>query len=456
MAKIVVIGAGLTGISTAYHLEQKGFYDYKVFEKESNIGGLCRSVEQDGFTFDFTGHLLHTSDPYFRSLIEDVVGLENMHAIQRRSFVYSQHTFTPFPYQINLHGLPTQTIAECIEGFITRPKSSAAPKTFYQWVLQNFGAGFGKHFFFTYQKKIFAYDVRKITASWTGRFVPSTSLEQIIDGVIGNIADQQIGYNSQFLYPKQGGIITWVATLADQLLNPVYTNFCVDSIDVAEKIVHFTNGHAEAYDHLITTMPLDRLLGLIKEPSSTSMHKAADKLLCNSVVNFNLGVARENLSDKHWIYFPEEKYPFYRIGFPHNFAPAMAPQGCSSLYGEFAHIKKSGKVVDEQLKTSLATTKKLLNISEREILTERVIHIPHAYVIYDFWREKELPKLHKKLNEYQIFSIGRYGEWKYSSMQEAVLDGKKIAEQLLFIPATTTSFVEYLEHPIKERETVHE
>ncbi len=94
MAKIVIIGAGPTGLSAAYHLEKKGFYDYKIFEKESNTGGLCRSVTQDGFTFDYTGHLLHIGDAYFRSFIEDVVGMQNLNTIHRRSFIYSQNTYT--------------------------------------------------------------------------------------------------------------------------------------------------------------------------------------------------------------------------------------------------------------------------------------------------------------------------------------------------------------------------
>ncbi len=77
MAKFVIIGAGLTGLSAAYHLEKKGFTDYALFEKEPSIGGLCRSTVQDGFTFDFTGHLLHTSDTYFRSLLTELVGFDS-------------------------------------------------------------------------------------------------------------------------------------------------------------------------------------------------------------------------------------------------------------------------------------------------------------------------------------------------------------------------------------------
>ena len=69
MAKVIIIGAGLTGLSAAYHLEKKGFNDYLIVEKEDSPGGLCRSIKQDGFTFDYTGHLLHSNNAYFSEFL---------------------------------------------------------------------------------------------------------------------------------------------------------------------------------------------------------------------------------------------------------------------------------------------------------------------------------------------------------------------------------------------------
>lgn len=188
-------------------------------------------------------------------------------------------------------------------------------------------------------------------------------------------------------------------------------------------------------------MPLDHLLTKIKEKSTTRLTQQQKNLICNSVINFNLGVNRAYLSEKHWIYFPETKVPFYRIGFPHNFAASTVPIGCSSLYGEFAYVSKSKKYWNGKLNESLRSVKKLLAIHDQEVITEKIVHIPHAYVIYDFWREKNLPKLLTRLQEQDIYSIGRYGGWKYSSMQEAVLDGKKVADELVIMPATKAYFV---------------
>jgi protoporphyrinogen oxidase len=434
MSTIVIIGAGLTGLSTAYHLEQSSFFDYHFFEKEQNLGGLCRTIKQDGFTFDYTGHLLHISDPYFRSFIQNTIGFDQLHSIQRRSFIYSHNTYTHYPFQINLFGLPRRVITECITGYINRKTSIRKPKNFIQWVHKNFGTGFGNHFFFPFQKKLFAYDLRAISASWTGRFVPSTSLEQIIEGALYEPAASDVGYNAQFFYPKQDGIVAWLHTIAQHIKNPIHYAFCVKAIDMQKKIVHFTNGHSQAYDVLITTMPLDILLQVLIEKPTTFLKQALPYLRCNSVINFNLGINRPALTTKHWIYFPDPQFPFYRLGFPHNFAESNTPAGCSSLYGEFSFIRKPQSWTKTTLDTALAQTQKLFKIADQDIITKAIIYIPHAYVIYNQWRDQHIAALLNHLEENHIYSIGRYGAWKYASMQEAVLDGKKMADSITSTP----------------------
>jgi len=436
MAEIVILGAGLTGLSVAYHLEKKGFFDYKLFEKESSVGGLCRSVSQDGFIFDYTGHLLHVNDAYLKQFIESVVGFDQFNTIERRSAIYSQNCYTEYPYQINLHGLPAQTIIECIEGFIERPQIKKT-QTFYSWVLKNFGVGFARHFFFPYQQKIFDYDVKKLSSSWTGRFVPATSLNKILWGAFTPHRHEKIGYNSQFFYPRDGGIIRWVQKIADMLINPIMTHHTVQAVDLKHKIIFFTNGHYEQYKQLISTIPLDNLLGMIKE-STTTLYTARSHLRCASVINFNIGINKPSVSDNHWIYYPEKKYPFYRIGFSHNFSSSMAPHNCSSLYGEFSITKKRAILWETMINNSRAHAMKLFNFSHTDILTEKIIHIPHAYVIYNSWRDRNVPRILQQLQEQSLFSIGRYGAWKYSSMQEAVLDGKTLVDQLIIIPAQQT------------------
>ena len=127
-----------------------------------------------------------------------------------------------------------------------------------------------------------------------------------------------------------------------------------------QKYIGFANGHVETLIHSSTRCRL-MLFKNLKGTDSSLLAAAADNLRCNSVVNFNFGINRPDLSDKHWIYFPEKEYPFYRLGFGHNFSEHMTPPDCSSLYGEFAHLRSFGSIwVEKTLLMHSEKTKKLL------------------------------------------------------------------------------------------------
>ena len=440
MAKIIIIGAGLSGLSTAYHLEKKGFTDYLIVEKDQHVGGLCRSFKQDGFTFDITGHLLHASDPYFSSFLESLVG-DHVQNVHRNSCIFSHNMFTPYPYQINLSGLPTKTIVDCIEGFINRKSSIRQPKLFVDWVSKFFGQGFAKNFFVPYQRKLLQISPKKLSSSWVGRFVPQTSLRQLLVGALEQ-RDEKIGYNASFLYPRSGGINVMIEQLHKTINKPIVTRCGVTTIDLQNRVVCFDNGNIESFDIIVNTMPLDNLLKIINDTSSTNFTRAAQKLLCTSVACLNLGVSRLIGDKKHWIYYPEKQYPFYRAGFYHNFAKSNAPKDCSSLYVECAYRDKSERAVQTKLTAARKDIKKLFGLADKDIATEQILHIKHAYVIYDLWRDRNLQKLLDRLQQEGIYSIGRYGSWMYSSMQEAVLDGKRVAEKIVVLPARRATRVE--------------
>ena len=451
VAEIIIIGAGLTGLSAAYHLEKQGFFDYSIVEQETKAGGLLRSVEENGFTFDYTGHLIHINNPYFREFLEDVTNLANFNLITRNAAIFSHNVLTDYPFQINLHGLPTEVAVECIEGYVQRAQHIKHPKNFYQWVLKHFGTGFGKHFFFQFNGKLLSYDLTKVHADQLGRFFPSTDLRLIIKGTLEKNPPAGIGYNSSFYYPKQGGIEFLIQQLKKQVTKILNIEHRVCAIDTINKIVSYTNGRTETYKTIISTMPLSELLPLIKTSSKTVLHNASQKLVCNTVININLGFSVDNIGNYHWLYFPERHIPFYRMGFWHNLNPTSAPAGKTAVYGEVSYNPKKTSL--SQAKDITANTiKHMLNYLKLEphhVIAKKILTIKHAYVIYDAWRQKNLPILLTTLKELSIHSTGRYGGWKYSGMQEAVLDGKDAAQsslitlkkpQATIIPAQRASY----------------
>jgi protoporphyrinogen oxidase len=111
----LILGAGLSGLSAAYHLGAG--HDFLVLEKKGVPGGLCTSKEHRGFVFDQTGHWLHMRDAKVAQLVNTLLG-GDLAGITRDSYVFSHKTFTRYPFQSHTYGLPPRVIKECVEGFI--------------------------------------------------------------------------------------------------------------------------------------------------------------------------------------------------------------------------------------------------------------------------------------------------------------------------------------------------
>lgn len=439
MKTIVILGGGLAGLSTAWHLEKAG-YKYHLFEKESRVGGLTRSEIIEGFTFDFTGHLLHFKDQYVKDLILQLLG-ENINYVERSSWIFSKNVYTRYPFQTNTFGLPEEVVKECIIGFVeakygkngadlnkTVSKDAREDKTFEDWIYENFGRGIAKHFMIPYNQKLWTVHPRDLTCDWMGRFVPQTSLEQILDGALSD-QSKKIGYNAYFYYPLQGGIESLPRAFASSL-----SNIHVDSegceIDLKERMITFKNGEKIHYHKLISSIPLPRLVSMIK-PLPSQIRDSVRNLQYNSVFDINLGINR-NVSDKHWIYFPEPEYVFYRVGFPSNFSPFMAPEGTSSLYIEISYSDNKPldkKMAIERAKEDLIKAH-ILRDSDR-ILVEKCLDIKCAYVIYDRNHKSTVAQIKDFLRENDIYTIGRYGSWEYSGMEDAMLQGRDLANKII-------------------------
>ncbi len=428
--KIVILGAGLTGLSAAYHLEKsdRGSH-YQIFEKEDSAGGLCRSKRVDGFTFDYDGHLLHFKHEYARGLIKELLN-GNLVEHQRNSWVYSSGTYTRYPFQANLFGLAPTVAKECLLGFIgavNRKYISSNGKSFEEWIFQTFGQGISRHFMLPYNRKFWTVPLKELSCEWIDGFIPTPSLEEVIEGAVAE-SKRKYGYNTSFWYPKIGGI-QGVARAFSKRVKKIETSEAA-KIDLAGKEITFKDGRKVGYEKLISSIPLPELAKLIRSLPK-EIAGAFKVLKWTSIFNLNLGIDRKDLSDKHWIYFPDEEFIFFRAGFPHNFSSALAPPGKSSLYIEVSYsrdrpVQKETiiqRIIEDLQKADILTR-------EDKILVEDINDIKYGYVIYDKHRNTAVKNITDFLKQHQIFSLGRFGSWRYMSMEEAVLEGKKIAEVL--------------------------
>lgn len=425
--RIIILGAGLAGLSAAWHLKRKGS-GCLIFEKEKEIGGLCRSKKVNGFIFDCDGHLLHFKNTYTSNLIKTLLK-GNLLEHQRNAWVYSHSRYIPYPFQANLYGLPADIIKECLLGLIQANKNGVKGHkngiNFLSWIERTFGRGIAKHFMVPYNTKFWTVPPERLTCEWLDGFIPVPSLSEIIDGTIQE-SNRQFGYNARFWYPKKGGIAQLPQALANDIKN-IYTNCQVAEINPLKKEIKMVSGHKERFDYLISTLPLPEMAHLIKSlPNHIQL--LFRKLRWNSIFNLNLGVDKKDCSRRHWVYFPHQEPCFFRIGFYHNFSPSAAPAGKSALYVEVSYTRD--KPIEQvniikQIKKDLKALKILDN--DEDILVEEVNDIKYGYPIYNINYNTDRRKLLEFLSANDIISCGRFGSWRYMSMEDVILEGRNIA-----------------------------
>jgi len=427
--EIVILGAGLAGLSAAWHLQKK-CRSCSVFEKEEEVGGLCRSKVVNGYTFDYTGHLLHFRKQYTLDLVKRLLG-DNLRLHNKSAWVYSHDRFTRFPFQANLFGLPEAVVKECLLGLIRARSDGQLNKknpTFLEWIHHTFGEGIARHFMVPYNHKFWTVSPQKLNCEWFNNFIPVPSLGDTIQGTIAE-SRKSFGYNAVFWYPKRGGINLLPTKLAAGIRN-IHLNHKVANLDIKNKLIHFTGGGSKKYDQLIYTLPLPEM-NRLANPLPSGISASLKRLRYNSIFNINLGISKLGSPSKHWVYFPQKEFVFYRLGFPGSFSNRLLPKNTNSLYIEISYSKKKPLDKSGLMKQVLKNLTSLgLITSVKDIAVQDTNDIKYGYIIYDRNRAAALKRIVDFLGEKDIHCLGRYGSWRYLSMEDCLLEGKRISNAL--------------------------
>ena len=424
----LIIGAGLAGLSAAYHLKTS----YALFEKDSEIGGMARSAQKDGYIFDYDGHLLHFRNEYAFNLVSELLN-GNMAPHKRNSWIYSKGAFTRYPFQANFYGLPKSVVKDCLMDLIKARIPSVPPLNsngnFENWIMKTFGEGIANHFMLPYNRKFWTIEPREMTCEWLDGFVPVPNLEDTVTGAISDNT-KPYGYNSRFWYPVKGGISELVRGFSERVRN-IYVNKRAVTIDQYRREIIFEDSTIKKFKNLITTIPLPELSRLLVDMPPDVRH-AFSMLRWTSIFVLNLGIKSDNLSERHWVYYPEEDLIFYRVGFPTSFSMDVAPSQRVSIYAEIAYSDTKKIDKEKAMPKAIDDLKRCGIISEEsDIEVCLPIDIKYGYALYDSNRKHAVQLIKDYLERFGIYSIGRYGSWKYMSMEDVILEGKALAEKML-------------------------
>jgi UDP-galactopyranose mutase len=472
--RVVVIGAGPTGLSAAYHIGE----DCLLLEQHSTVGGWCRSIEDKGFTFDYAGHIMFSNDPYVKELYKFLLG-DNIHWQDREAWIYSKGVYTRYPFQGALYGLPPEVIAECIVGAVEArvgPLKDAQSSTsraaalgnspsackaesitdccadgiteshvplahparmrqegeaaanFEDFIYQVWGKGIAKHFALPYNRKLWAVPLSTMETSWLGGRVPLPDLAEMIQGALRPVG-KPMGPNARFGYPLRGGFQALMNGFLSHLRGTLKLDARVAQIIPSRRTLILGDGSVHRYERLISTMPLPVLVKMAGEEVPAPVRMAALRLRHVSVRCVNLGIGRGDVTEKHWIYYPESSV-FHRIFVQGNASPHCNPPGgfgltCEITYSPDKPLPCEGDALID-LCIEDAVRVGIIKADDR-IIARNMVDMPYAYVVYDHGRSQNVGIIREWARTEDIVLAGRYSEWEYYNSDHAFIAGRNAA-----------------------------
>ncbi len=452
MGKILIIGAGPTGIGAAYRLKELGYENFIVLESNSNPGGLSSSFQDDnGFTWDIGGHVQFSHYSYFDKAMEIALGKDGWFEHQRESWIWMCDRMIPYPLQYNIRFLPNDLLKKAISGLLKLNRNNISiPSNFKEWIDLTLGEGLRDIFMDPYNFKVWAYHTDKLSSSWVGERVAVIDIERVIYNIIDEKNDISWGPNNIFRFPMRGGTGAIWASLAN-FISPKHFiyNSTITSIDSTKNLI-YTKNDIYSYDHLLSTIPIDNLCNIVL-PKYDDIIRYSKQLLRSKshIVGIGLkGTIPDKLLKKCWIYFPENNCPFYRVTVFSNYSKYNVPYPDSgifwSLMAETSESSEkpviSSEIVDATIQGFLNTG---LILSKDQVVSRWYYSAQHGYPTPSVDRDYLLNRINDYLNEMNISSRGRFGSWKYevSNQDHSFMQGVEWVNFLLFdIPELTIRF----------------
>jgi len=317
------------------------------------------------------------------------------------------------------------------------------PQNFEEFIYKVWGRGIAKHFAIPYNRKLWTVPLTEMETSWLGGRVPLPDLEEIIEGALEPVG-KPMGPNARFGYPLKGGFQALMNGFLPHIKGPIELNADVVKISPSEHIIALADGRRFQYDSLISTMPLPELVRLIGDEAPAMVHEAAQGLKHISIRCVNIGVGRENITDKHWIYYPEDSI-FHRIFVQGNASPGCNPPGgfgltCEISYSPWKPLPVDGQRLVDRCVSDLIKVGLLK--PDDQILAANQVDMPYAYVVYDHAREQNVATVKAWMAEHDIVLSGRYSEWEYYNSDHAFLAGRKAAEAVRWMQPKKSALAE--------------
>ncbi|QTE40253.1 NAD(P)-binding protein [Mucilaginibacter gossypii] len=419
---VVILGAGIAGLSAGYHLNLKGVAN-TIYEKRERWGGLCDNFTVgNGFRFDHFVHLSFSTNEYVNDLFARSAEFQKHFPVSTN---YYKGSWLKHPAQNNLAPLSTDEKVKIILDFVNKPDITE-PQNYYEWLLTQFGSYFTDHFPGVYTEKYWGKNASELTVDWVAKRFSTPPLDNLLKGAF-EVQNDNFYYASEMRYPLEGGYKSFLRLMAEQA--NIQCGREASLIDLKTKRVEFSNGSNEYFDTLVSSLPLPDLINIIKDVP-TKVREAAAKLVTTSGQLVSLGFSNPDVAKYLWFYIYDSDILPSRAYSPSLKSSDNVPEGKSSLqfetyYSNSIPAKLKGGALIEHI---VNKGKKMGLFSAEDVEVSDYREVKHANVIFDHNRTLNLSLVQNYLDEKGIGYIGRFGEWKYLWSDQSLLSGKQFAD----------------------------
>ncbi len=431
--KTVILGGGLTGVTLGRLLAARNI-DVRVLEAGKRIGGLCQSVNQDGFTFDTGGsHIIFSRDEQVLSFMKETLG-GNRSEITRNTKIFYKGAYVKYPFENGLFALPKEDLFFCINEFIktlirSEKGELGEANNFREWIYNTFGKGIAECYMVPYNEKIWNYPVEQMSAHWVEGRVPRPPVEDIIRSAIG-IETEGYTHQSVFTYPVDGGIEALVTAVAAPVMDRIETDFRVVSIKGEENAWAISDGSRTVHaDRIISTIPLENLIAALDDVPA-DVRSAVGELKYNSLITVTLGI-KGRVPLYSWVYIPDEATGLEnRISFPSGYSRNAAPQGCASVLAEITYNEGDpvSLMTDDQVVSHITRSLARMGVIDPEhIISTGVYRQKYAYVVYDLGYREHIDVIRKYFEGRHISLVGRFSQFEYLNMDGCIRSAMNFA-----------------------------
>jgi protoporphyrinogen oxidase len=460
MSRIIetlIIGAGPAGLTTAYQLSKEG-REVVVLEKDPvYVGGISRTVNYKNFLFDIGGHRFFSKSKAIVDLWREILP-DDFIERPRLSRIFYQRKFYAYPLRAfeALRNLGLAESALCMASFgFAKAFPVRNPKSFHQWVRNQFGERLFSIFFKTYTEKVWGMSCDEISSDWAAQRIKGLSLgAAIVDGLrrsLGLNKAKNNGDNSakslieSFQYPRKGPGMMWEAAAAKIKKNggEVLMGRAVEKIhyDEASKLwtveAWTADNQRETFQarHVVSSAPVRELMSNLS-PTPISLLHARQLRYRDFLTVVLIGKSRHELPD-NWVYIHD---PAVKVGRVQNFrswSPEMIPDGVSTCLGlEYFCFEGDGLWT--------ASDAELIELAKREIgqiglmdpqdvADASVVRQPKAYPVYDetYAANIETIRSELRLRYPNLHLVGRNGMHKYNNQDHAMMTGMLTALNII-------------------------